>query len=76
MVRMSGGSPAFALIEAAKGSFNYVNLWPVRPTEFYDLSADIMLIRGAGGKVVDLDGLPIKQKGPYETGLKRNLKES
>lgn len=72
MARMPGDFPAFALIEAAKGSFNYVNLWPMRPTEFYDLSAGIMLIRGAGGEVVDLDGLPTKQKGQYETCLKKN----
>ncbi|MHC4992554.1 MAG: inositol monophosphatase family protein, partial [Planctomycetota bacterium] len=38
MVRMEGGSPAAALLDAAKGSFVYVNLWDKRPAEPFDLA--------------------------------------
>jgi fructose-1,6-bisphosphatase/inositol monophosphatase family enzyme len=59
MVRSPGGSPAWALLEAAKGSFVYVNLWSKRSAEPYDLAGSTLLVRCAGGDVVDLDGRPI-----------------
>lgn len=68
MVRSPGGSPAGALLEAAKGSFVYVNLWSKRPAEAYDLAAGCLLVRGAGGDVTGLDGLPIdpvSHAGPF-----------
>ncbi len=68
MVRSPGGSPAWALLEAAKGSFVYVNLWSKRPAEAFDLAAGCMLVRGAGGDVVGLDGRPINSvshAGPF-----------
>ena len=75
LVQMSGGSPAFALMGVAKGNFNYINLWPSRHTEFYDLAAGIMLVRGAGGDVIDLKGRPVKQSGhlgPFVAGIDPN----
>jgi fructose-1,6-bisphosphatase/inositol monophosphatase family enzyme len=68
MVRSPGGSPAWALLEAAKGSFVYVNLWSNRPAAAFDLAAACLLVRGSGGDVVDLDGKPINSvshAGPF-----------
>lgn len=63
MVRMSGGSPAWALLEAAKGSCAYVNLWSRKPADAFDLAAGILLVRNAGGNVTNLDGQPIESVG-------------
>ena len=60
MVKLPGGSPLWAMLEAAKRSFVYVNLWSRRPAHAYDLAAGIMLVRGAGGDVIDLAGKPIE----------------
>jgi fructose-1,6-bisphosphatase/inositol monophosphatase family enzyme len=68
MVRSPGGSPAWALLEAAKGSFVYVNLWSSRPAAAFDLAAACLLVRGSGGDVVDLDGKSINSvshAGPF-----------
>jgi myo-inositol-1(or 4)-monophosphatase len=68
MVRSPGGSPAWALLEAAKGSFVYVNLWSNRPASPYDLAAGCLLLQGAGGEVTDLDGAAIdlvSHAGPF-----------
>jgi len=68
MVRSPGGSPVWALLEAAKGNFVYVNLWSKRPAEAYDLAAGCLLVRGAGGDVTDLEGSPIdllSHAGPF-----------
>ncbi len=68
MVRSPGGSPAWALLEAAKGSFVYANLWSKRPAEAFDLAAGCLLVQGAGGAVTDLDGSPIdpaSHAGPF-----------
>lgn len=72
MVRSPGGSPAWALLEAAKGSFVYVNLWSHRPAEAFDLAAGCMLVNGARGAVSGLDGLPIdptSHAGPFIAGV-------
>lgn len=72
MVRSPGGSPAWALLEAAKGNFVYVNLWSKRPAEAFDLAAGCMLVQGAGGSVMDLDGSPIdpaSHAGPFIAGV-------
>jgi fructose-1,6-bisphosphatase/inositol monophosphatase family enzyme len=77
MVKLTGGSPLWAMLEAAKGSFVYVNLWSKRPSYPYDLAAGIMLVRGAGGEVTDLAGKPIKMtdhKGPFVAGLDREAR--
>ena len=63
LVRSVGGSPSWALADAAKGCFVYVNLWANRPADAYDLAPGILLVRGAGGEVVDLDGNPIESVG-------------
>lgn len=72
MVRAPGGSPSLGLLEAAKGNFVYVNLWNRRASEAWDLSAGLMLVRCAGGDVVDLDGRSIQHighRGPLIAGL-------
>jgi len=65
MVRMPGGSPAWALLEAAKGSFAYVNLWSRKPADAFDLAAGILLVRNAGGNVTNLYGQPIESVGHH-----------
>ncbi len=77
MVKMSGGSPSFALLEAAKGSFNYINLWSDQPAAAYDLLAGILLVRGAGGEVTDISGKPIKNighSGPFVAGVDEKVR--
>jgi myo-inositol-1(or 4)-monophosphatase len=72
MVRAPGGSPAWALAEAAKGAFAYVNLWSKRPAAAYDLVAGTLLVRRAGGDVTDLDGAPIdmlRHAGPFVASI-------
>ena len=71
LVRAPGGSPAWALAEAAKGSFVYVNLWSRAPAAAYDLVAGTLVVRGAGGDVTDLEGSPIdavRHAGPFVAG--------
>ena len=68
MVRSPGGSPAWALVEAARGQFVYANLWSRRPAEAYDLAAGALIVRRAGGEVKDVDGRPIdslRHGGPF-----------
>ena len=72
MVKAAGGSPLWALVEAAKGRFVYVNLWSGRPAEPYDLASGIELIRCAGGDVVDLAKRPVEltgHTGPFIAGI-------
>ncbi len=72
MVRSSGGSPAWALVEAAKGHFVYVNRWSRRPAEPWDLVGGVEIVRKAGGDVVNLEGSPIdtlSHSGPFVAGL-------
>jgi fructose-1,6-bisphosphatase/inositol monophosphatase family enzyme len=73
-VRSPGGSPVWAMLEAAKGRFCYINLWSGRPADAFDLAAGVLLVRAAGGEVVDLDGEPIdsvKHAGPFVAGIRR-----
>lgn len=77
MLRMPGGSPAFFMLEAAKGSFNYVNLWSRRPAAVYDLLAGVMIVRGAGGDVIGLSEEPINgidHAGPFIAGIDRDVR--
>mgnify|MGYP001828496064 CR=1 FL=1 len=72
MVRMTGGSPALGLLEAAKGAFAYANLWGKRESEAWDLAAALTIVRGAGGEVVDLAGRPLAavgHKGPFVAAI-------
>jgi fructose-1,6-bisphosphatase/inositol monophosphatase family enzyme len=74
MVRAPGGAPTLGLLEAAKGNFVYVNLWDRRETAAWDLAAGILLVRAAGGEVVDLDGKPVRSighRGPIVAALRR-----
>ncbi len=71
MVRSVGGSPSWALLEAAKGDFVYVNLWPAPAAQPWDLSAGATLVRRAGGEVTDLEGNAIDElshQGPSVAG--------
>ena len=71
MVRSVGGSPSWALLEAAKGDFVYVNLWPAPAAQPWDLAAGVTLVRRAGGEVTDLEGNAIDElshQGPFVAG--------
>lgn len=59
VVRGAGGSPAWGLLEAARGNYVYVNGWHGRAAEPFDLAAAVLVLRGAGGEAVDRDGDPI-----------------
>ena len=68
MLKLTGGSPSWSLLEAAKGRFVYVNLWTPRPADPFDLAAGVLLVRAAGGDVTDLLGEPIDpgaHSGPF-----------
>jgi fructose-1,6-bisphosphatase/inositol monophosphatase family enzyme len=72
MVRSPGGSPSLALAEAAAGRFVYVNLWTSRPAEPFDLVAGALIVRAAGGDVVDLAGRPVEamtHAGPFVAAI-------
>jgi fructose-1,6-bisphosphatase/inositol monophosphatase family enzyme len=72
MVRMPGGSPSVALLEAAKGGFIYANHWGAAPPDPWDLAPGVLLVRGAGGDVIGLDGSPIDpmtHAGPFVAGV-------
>jgi fructose-1,6-bisphosphatase/inositol monophosphatase family enzyme len=72
MVRSPGGSPAWALVEVARGHFTYVNLWSKRPAQAYDLAAGALIVRRAGGDLTGLEGRPIdalNHSGPFVAGL-------
>lgn len=71
-VRSPGGSPVWAMLEAAKGRFCYANMWSERPAEAFDLAPGALLVRAAGGEVVGLDGKPInavRHSGPFVAGI-------
>jgi fructose-1,6-bisphosphatase/inositol monophosphatase family enzyme len=75
MVRSPGGSPSWAIIEAAKGAYTYVNLWSKGPSEPYDLAGAALILRAAGGEICDLEGFPIdavRHKGPFVAGVERD----
>jgi fructose-1,6-bisphosphatase/inositol monophosphatase family enzyme len=68
LVRSSGGSPAWGLLQAALGHHVYVNTWSPRPAEPFELVAGGLLVRCAGGDVTDLAGAPIdleRHAGPW-----------
>jgi len=68
MVRSAGGSPSHALLDVAKGSSNYINLWSKKKAAPYDITAGIAIIRSAGGDVIDIGGSPVQwfdHSGPF-----------
>ena len=78
MVRSPGGSPSWALLEAARGAFVYLNLWSTVPAQPYDLAAGVLLVESAGGSVVDLRGEPIdpvSHLGPFIAGVDESARE-
>jgi 3'(2'), 5'-bisphosphate nucleotidase len=79
MVRSAGGSPAWALVEAAKGHFTYVNRWSRRPVEPWDLVGGVEIVRRAGGDVTNLHDQPIdtlQHSGPFVAGLSAHSREA
>ncbi len=73
-LKATAGSPAWSLLETAKGGFCYVNLWPGKAADPFDLTPGVMLVRSAGGDVVDLRGKPIScsdHSGPFVAALSR-----
>jgi myo-inositol-1(or 4)-monophosphatase len=73
MVRAPGGAPSLGLVEAAKGNFVYVNLWGRRETAAWDLAAGMLILRAAGGDVVDLECRPLEavgHRGPFVAALR------
>ncbi|MCB2205993.1 hypothetical protein KQI65_14725 [bacterium] len=66
-VRSLGGSPVWSMLDAAKGHYLYVNNWAGGPAQSFDLAAGILLVRGAGGDAVDVQGKSIDMLG--HTGL-------
>ncbi|HEX6886019.1 MAG TPA: inositol monophosphatase family protein [Planctomycetota bacterium] len=72
VVRSPGGSPAWGLTEAARGHHVYLNAWSREPAEPWDLAAGTLLVRCAGGDVVDAEGAPIdatRHAGPWIAGI-------
>lgn len=56
MVFSVTGSPSWMLSQAAKGCFTYIHSWSkVRAKEF-DLMPGIMMVKEAGGDVIDHQG--------------------
>ncbi len=77
-LRSPGGSPSWSLLEAAKGEFVYINLWSRRGAQPYDLAPGTLLVRGAGGDVIDLAGNSIdvlRHEGPFVAGLLPEARE-
>jgi len=66
-LKSTGGSPAWSILDAARGSYTYVNLWRGAASTPYDLGAALLILRAAGGEAVDLNGLPIKAIGHQGT---------
>ncbi len=79
MLKLTGGSPSWSLLETAKGSYVYVNLWTTKPSDPFDLEAGVLIVRGAGGDVTDLDGIPIDpttHSGPFVAGVDAQCREN
>jgi fructose-1,6-bisphosphatase/inositol monophosphatase family enzyme len=71
-VKAAGGSPVWSMLDAAKGVCTYVNLWPGRSADAFDLAAGLLLVRAAGGEVIDLSGDPVStngHSGPFVAGM-------
>jgi len=62
-VKSAGGSPALALLEAARGYYVYVHPWESKPATPFDLSAGIHLVENAGGRVIRADNRPVEAVG-------------
>ena len=63
MGRSAGGCASWFFLEAAKGRFVYANAWTGQPSEEFDLAAGLLLVQGAGGDIVDLEGKQISPVG-------------
>jgi len=70
-VKATGGSPVWSMLDAAKGVCTYVNLWPGKPADPFDLAAGLIIVRAAGGEVIDPAGTAVsvvEHSGPFIAG--------
>jgi fructose-1,6-bisphosphatase/inositol monophosphatase family enzyme len=73
-VKATGGSPVWSMLDAAKGTCTYVNLWLGKPSDPFDLAAGLLLVRAAGGDVIDLSGSAVSaigHSGPFIAGTNK-----
>ena len=74
LVKSIGGSPVWSMLDAAKGACTYVNLWSGQPADPFDLAAGLLLVRAAGGDVIDLSGNAVSavgHSGPFIAGTNK-----
>ena len=79
LVTMTGGSPALAIAECAKGRFAYANLWSTTEVFPFDLAAGVAILRRAGGDVIGLDGTsidPLSHKEPFVAALDEETRKT
>jgi fructose-1,6-bisphosphatase/inositol monophosphatase family enzyme len=79
IISATAGSPSWALLEAAKGHFVYLNIWGGGEAQAHDLAPGAHLLRAAGGNVVRTDGEPIPwvgHKGVFVAGAHAKEYES
>jgi len=72
VVRSPGGSPTWGLVEAARGHYVYLNAWSSSPAQPFDLAAGALIVRAAGGEIVDANGKAIdatRHAGPWLAGV-------
>jgi len=63
LIKAYSGSPSWALVEAAKGHFVYINVWDQEPAVPQDLASSLHILRSAGGDAVRASGEPIPISG-------------
>ncbi len=56
LIKAYSGSPSWALVEAARGHFVYINIWDKGPAAPQDLAAALHILRAAGGDAVCTSG--------------------
>ena len=71
LVRSTSGSPSLAILEVAKGTSTYFNLWDANPTKPYDLVPAHHLLTGSRGEMLDVNANPVDpwhHSGPFLCG--------
>jgi fructose-1,6-bisphosphatase/inositol monophosphatase family enzyme len=63
LIKAYSGSPSWALVEAAKGHFVYINVWDQGEAVPQDLASGLHILRSAGGDAVRASGEPIPASG-------------
>lgn len=70
------GSPSWMLTQAAMGCFTYIHSWSKAPAKDFDLLPGIMMVKEAGGDVINLKGESITGKdhlGMFIAGLNKTF---